>query len=286
MISVSLHPRVLWCTRELLGLCLPLTHSLSPSPPLSIHNSLLLAPSPVPCLYHRARLSFLCILVVVQPRRCCRWVWPSFPLVDGTAVCRLRRIHGRRSARLLRCAEEQQQHHVSDNRGYVRLCVAACWTMVASVRPVCVCVCVCVCRLILGQSVSFPLLSVSRGWRSVALSLCGLCLSGIRRGDDFGLPPSSGAMVYEGTPRPLSPPHSLTHSLTPSVHSYLSLTRAVARAVSLPQSPPFIFVHFGGCPTVAVLPMAVAFLASCWWYRRVQASTKSRTPVCKTSPMR
>ena len=101
MISVSLHPRVLWCTRELLGLCLPLTHSLSPSLPLSIHNSLLLAPSPVPCLYHRARLSFLCILVVVQPRRCCRWVWPSFPLVDGTAVCRPRRIHGRRFPSLL-----------------------------------------------------------------------------------------------------------------------------------------------------------------------------------------
>ena len=88
--SVSLHPRVLWCTREILGLCLPLTHSLSPSLPLSIHNSLLLA-----------RLSFLCILVVVRPRRCCRWVWPSFPLVDGTAVCRLQRNHGRRFARLL-----------------------------------------------------------------------------------------------------------------------------------------------------------------------------------------
>ena len=90
LVSVSLHPRVLWCTRELLGLCLPLTHSLSPSLPLSIHISLLLA-----------RLSFLCILVVVRPRRCCRWVWPSFPLVDGTAVCRLHGIHGRRFASLL-----------------------------------------------------------------------------------------------------------------------------------------------------------------------------------------
>ena len=141
--------------------------------------------------------------------------------------------------------------------------VRCCLLDDGGVGPPCVCLCVCVCRLNSGGRLSFPLLSVSRGWRSVALSLCGLCLSGIRRGAGFGLPPSSGAVVHEGTPRPLSPPHSLTLSLPPSVHSYLSLTRAVARAVSLPQSPPFIFVHFGGCPTAAVLPMGVAFLPSC-----------------------
>ena len=31
MVSVSLHPRAQWCTRELLAVCLPLTRPLPPS---------------------------------------------------------------------------------------------------------------------------------------------------------------------------------------------------------------------------------------------------------------
>ena len=100
---------------------------------------------------------------------------------------------------------------------YVRLCVAACWTMVASVR--CVCVCVCVGSTSATDSPFPSCLSHVGGGQS--LSPCVVCVS-LGSGEglvSFGLPPSSGAMVYEGNPRPLSPPHSLTLSLPPSVHS-------------------------------------------------------------------
>ena len=255
LVSVSLHPRVLWCTRELLGLCLPLTHSLSPSLPLSIHNSLLLA-----------RLSFLCILVVVRLRRCCRWVWPSFPLVDGTAVCRLRRIHGRRFARLLRCAEEEQQRHVGGFLTYVRLCVAACWTMVASVRCVCVCVCVSahiqpvtllsppVCLTWVAVSRSLPVWSVSpwdqeRGWfRSPSILGC------------YGVRGNSSASV--------SP--SLTHSLPPSLCPFIILSYSRRRPCRvLATEPAFHFCAFwwlsdrGGVADGCGLPSLLLMVPLC-----------------------